>query len=99
MPRHIEQIESNCSKLMKELAKKVDGKVYPNYSGRGMFGKTCWAISCGNSSVEKLYELSEELNLPSPLMDNLGYDYIVYWRELKESQCGVIKPLDACKET
>ena len=73
------------------LAWDIGGEVYENYSGRGMFGKTCLGITVEN--LEKaLFKLgrmatSEDLEFVTELenfrTDNLGRDYIIYFPSIE----------------
>lgn len=58
-------------------AEAVNGDVRDNYSGRGMFGKTCYAIDC-NDPVHTIIEAGKN-GLPTPKIDNMGKGFIVYW--------------------
>ena len=48
------------------------------YSGRGMFGRTTYAVVCSRDSLSDLEEFIDEHMSFSPRIDNLGLDYIVY---------------------
>ena len=72
--------------LLEELAQEVDGNIRTDYSGRGMYGKTCVGIVVDNllalggaiTSVIEDEELRKELTTNSNT-DSMGYDTIVYW--------------------
>lgn len=64
----INDICSNC---------KSESSVYEGYSGRGMYGRTCWGIT-----TEDAYDCIENaalLGLTGAKVDSMGRDYIVYW--------------------
>lgn len=65
---------------------------YPNYSGRGMFGKRCVGIVCGNvcrCMIELCAYLQlkgvviEVNNFTSVCYDNMGKDMIVYFPNIE----------------
>jgi hypothetical protein len=57
-----------------------------NYSGRGMYGATCFSIT-GNTGdlVKFLRALPDEVGdeLVDPSTDSMGLDIVFYWRFLK----------------
>lgn len=71
-------------------------KLYENYSGRGMFGKTCLGVvvSHGNSFMDFFMQLTQYLDesgledvnceLEGASYDELGLDTIVYFPYIKE---------------
>lgn len=69
--------------------------LHPDYSGRGMFGKTCIGISCDNP-YEILVDLTEYLavfdvcgvkaSLGTVCVDDMGLGSIVYFPKLTEKQ-------------
>jgi hypothetical protein len=67
--------------LMEIIAENCDGRVYEGYSGRGMFGETCWGITCCNP-IECIEAACDE-GVRGACQDNMGRDYIVYWPSLK----------------
>lgn len=70
-------------------------QIHPDYSGRGMFGRTCIGISCDNP-FELLADLTEYLiafsvdgvkaKLGKICMDDMGLGSIVYFSELSEKE-------------
>ena len=55
----------------------TNGEVRTDYSGRGMFGRTCYAITADRSG-----ELSAEIarqGLPTPEWDSMGLGVVAYW--------------------
>lgn len=58
-------------------SEEVGGEVRDNYSGRFMFGKTCYGINCANAS--RCIEVAGKNGLTGAKWDNLGREYIVYW--------------------
>jgi hypothetical protein len=63
--------------FFESLAEMVDGSVYQGYSGRGMYGKTCWGISGDNLAA--ILEMAGRYGLSGASWDSLGLEYIVYW--------------------
>jgi len=59
------------------LANDIGGEVVEDYSGRGMFGKTCWGIICGN--INECIESGVDYGLKGAKSDNMGEQYIVYY--------------------
>jgi len=45
-----------------------------DYSGRGMFGKTCYGIVCDNPG-----DVIAQVGLPGARQDSMGKSAIVYW--------------------
>lgn len=54
----------------------------PYYSGRGMYGSTCFSI-IGNTGdlIKFLRALPDEVgdDLVNPSTDNMGFDMVFYW--------------------
>jgi len=67
----------NVEKIVKQVAEEVEGSVYAGYSGRGMFGKTCFGVVCENHV--RCVEVAILHGLTGARYDNMGKDYIVYW--------------------
>jgi len=64
--------------VLDELADSLEGgELRSDYSGRGMFGRLCYGITCDNQT--EALERIAQLNLPRPTTDNMGLGYIVYW--------------------
>lgn len=64
-----------------QVAEAIGETVSTDYSGRGMFGKTCYSIDCDNLT-ECLMEVGKA-NLPVPSTDNMGKGYVVYWPDIQ----------------
>lgn len=58
------------------------GKIYKNYSGRGMYGRTCYGIVTSSDPAEVIAS-AEEQGLTDGRADSLGLDVIVYWPHFK----------------
>ena len=73
--------------VLQEICDGIEGaKVYEDYSGRGMFGKTCLGISCDNAT-SVIEDASRLFNIRNSKTDQLGLGYIVYWEHLdKDSE-------------
>jgi hypothetical protein len=61
-----------------QRAEELRLRIYSNYSGRGMFGKTCIGVV---GSMEELDCLLGEVKGSGKGLckDNMGLDYIYYW--------------------
>ena len=70
------------SKQIKDLQEVADmvphASLRKDYSGRGMFGKTCLAITTRGSATE-IIELAAEKKIRGAKMDNMGMGFVVYW--------------------
>lgn len=49
-------------------------KLRTNYSGRGMFGATCWGIVCEDAN-----DVICDVGLKGSKTDSMGCSVIVYW--------------------
>jgi hypothetical protein len=67
---------------LQAIADKVGGSVYERYSGRGMFGDTCWGIVCPHSAVKEVIRATKGFG--KACTDEMGLDAIVYWPFFKE---------------
>jgi hypothetical protein len=67
--------------IIEEVAGIVDGEVRTEYSGRGMFGKTCYGISCRNGTT--CIEEAAARGLRKAKTDDMGLGVIVYWPNIK----------------
>ena len=81
----------NISEKIKEFCEDTGNRFYENYSGRGMFGRTCVGVVTEDNVISLILDLfvymvenemdlyeSKEL-LQCAKTDNLGYDTIVYF--------------------
>ena len=59
------------------VAVAVGGEVRKDYSGRGMFGVTCFGVVCRNA--ERAIEEAAERGIKGARVDSMGRDEIVYW--------------------
>ena len=64
-----------------EVADFVGGSVREDYSGRFMFGKSCWGIV--TNDPDGAIRKATRLGLRGGRMDNMGLDYIVYWPHIR----------------
>ena len=65
-------------------AEELRLRVYHDYSGRGMFGRTCLGVVGSMQDLDTL--LSEIKGSANGLKkDNMGLDYIYYWPEIEGS--------------
>ena len=76
------------------LAWDIDGEVYENYSGRGMYGKTCLGITVENleKALFKLGRESADGSFSKELerfeTDSLGRSFIIYFPRLQKEVDG-----------
>jgi hypothetical protein len=66
------------------VAAWVGGTVYENYSGRFMFGDTCYGVVCEPFTVKDAIKQGNKRRLGTARTDNLGLDMIVYWPDARE---------------
>jgi hypothetical protein len=58
-----------------ESASKADGRrLHTDYSGRGMYGNTCWGITCGDPE-----DVIAEVGVKGARRDCMGRRTIIYW--------------------
>lgn len=69
-----------AKEILSEIAEELGGRVRETYSGRGMFGRTCLGIVCSNATT--CIEMAARKGIRGASTDNMGLDYIVYWRSL-----------------
>lgn len=70
----------NKIQILRDIANQVGGSLYEGYSGRGMYGKTCYGITC--ESYLEVIELAAEQGIKGARWDNMGKRYIVYWPDI-----------------
>ena len=73
--------DSKAIQIIEEVADIVGGSVRDSYSGRGMYGKTCYGIDCPDA--QGVIEEAAERGLKGASTDNMGKGYIVYWTKIK----------------
>lgn len=66
-----------ANEIIDEIAEKTEGKLYEDYSGRAMFGKTCRGIV--TDSPVYVVELAKQYGLTGHRSDNMGKKAIIYW--------------------
>lgn len=49
-------------------------RLHADYSGRGMFGRTCWSIYCDDPE-----DVLAEVGLKGAKTDSMGRGSVVYW--------------------
>jgi len=70
--------------ILEDIAEEVFGEVRDDYSGRGMFGATCYGITVGNrGDAEDAIKMAQRKGLGKGLMDNMGLGTIAYWPHYK----------------
>jgi len=63
------------------IAREIGGKVREDYSGRGMYGKTCLGIVCDDDT--ECIELAAQYGFRRAQTDSMGKQMIVYWPHIK----------------
>lgn len=82
-------MDADLRKVLEEAADYVAVECTFNYSGRGMYGATCFGITGQlNGLIAFLRVLDDDTAdaLSDPRVDNMGLDYIYYWPELKTGE-------------
>jgi len=67
--------------ILREIADEVEGEFRESYSGRGMFGSECCAVTSKGSSME-IIELAAERGIKGARFDNMGKGVVVYWPKI-----------------
>lgn len=67
---------------LNRIAEACDGKVYEQYSGRGMYGRQCYGIT--TDYPDTCIEAAVENGIKGACTDSLGMQTIVYWPALRE---------------
>lgn len=84
------------SKTLKQkvqaIADKVGGTMYEGYSGRGMYGQTCFGVVCKGYDVQEVKQAGARRKLGSASTDNMACDMIVYWPDAVEPAPRSSKP-------
>ena len=70
--------------LLEEVAARVEGRVDATYSGRGMFGATCYGIRCDDAT--DCIEEAAAAGIKGARADNMGRGFIVYWPSIEGEQ-------------
>lgn len=76
-----DEIET-AKKTLTEIAEIVGGTLRNDYSGRGMYGETCYGIDCQSST--DCIETAAQFGIKGAKVDNMGKSWIVYWPHLKK---------------
>lgn len=75
----IEQIAA-IHKTVDDLSDEgCDARVQTDYSGRAMFGRTCYGITSREQNDEQVIELAARNGLRGARVDSMGPGVIVYW--------------------
>jgi hypothetical protein len=76
-------MENKIEKL-EEIADEIGGDVRSDYSGRGMFGRTCYGITCNDPN--ECLEVAGSKRIRGGKIDNMGKRYIVYWPDISDDK-------------
>lgn len=63
------------------IAEETDGRLYNNYSGRGMYGEKCMGITHRDSS--RVIAEAGRAGLKNAKIDGMGMSSIIYWEQIK----------------
>ena len=74
--------DEDIEKTLAEVAEMVGGNLRTDYSGRGMFGSTCFGIDCESST--ECIETAAQFGIKGAKVDKMGKGWIVYWPHLKK---------------
>ena len=74
--------QAELVEAIEEAADEVSGSIREDYSGRGMYGKTCYGIVVDGSGTEVI-EAAAALGVRGARTDNMGKGTIVYWPHVK----------------
>lgn len=66
--------------LLEEIADEIHGSVYKDYSGRAMYGATCYGIKC--DYPREAIEVATVHGIVGASQDQLGLSAIVYWKRI-----------------
>ena len=74
---------TNTEKIDKihEIARELGGEVREDYSGRGMFGATCYGIVCDDAA--ECMERAGSHGIFGAKCDCMGRQVIIYWPHIK----------------
>lgn len=61
---------------------EVEGCLRTDYSGRWMFGRTCWAIESAHPT--QIIEAAAARGVKGAKTDEMGLNYIVYWPHITD---------------
>jgi hypothetical protein len=74
---------TNLQKLQ-ATAKEVNGELRFDYSGHGMFGRTCYGIVC--EDIFQCVEIAASNGLRGAKYDDMGRQFIVYWPHISDDK-------------
>jgi len=67
-------MNANAKQKIVQASSKDGRHLREEYSGRGMFGKTCLAIDCDDPN-----DVIAEVGVKNAKIDNMGKKWVVYW--------------------
>lgn len=75
----------DSAKILQEVADTLfDCQFRSDYSGRGMYGKKCCAITCNYAIT--VIEACAQRGITGAKVDDMGKGQIVYWPDISVSQ-------------
>ena len=76
--------------VLDSICEEIDAYVKDDYSGRGMFGRQCLAVSV--PEFIPFLERAAKNGLTGAKIDNLGLGYVIYWPKYdKDSEIVLIE--------
>ncbi len=76
------KLRSELNLLLAKMKAEGYGSVRDDYSGRGMFGRTCPVIVTSDPDAVQEWAVHEGFNAGA--VDGMGLDSVVYWPEFAE---------------
>lgn len=72
----------NDIEKLKKVAENIENaRFHADYSGRGMFGKTCAAIYCDDA--DEVIEEAGAQGIRGARRDSMGRGAVVYWPQVR----------------
>lgn len=73
--------QDDLATLFDQIADTCEGRVYTGYSGRGMFGESCWGVTTNDPNV--CIAEARKQGITGERQDSMGRSVIVYWPHIK----------------
>jgi len=65
--------------IIEDIAWNLNAEIRSDYSGRGMYGKTCYGIVLEDDLVNDAIGMAAVKGLPGAKTDSMGLKTILYW--------------------
>lgn len=72
--------QARAVEILAEIADEIDGTVRTSYSGRGMYGRSCYGIVC--DYARDAIEAAAQSGIVGAETDDMGLRQIAYWRRI-----------------